>query len=250
MPAGSSRPKLTSAILVAAALAICSCGTNQGAHSSKETPRESASADVAARPLTTEQLKSLAFQEGEVPQADEGGIAIQVPQPKSEQESFPPVSDPVCQKVFDSTSGVAASAVVLQIFNWNGDIYPGGSTLAAYEGTGAQQAFKQVRNGLKTCKSFSGVGYTGKYQAEITAEKSLDVGDEAVRFRVTTPATLPPAKRGEPDRKVPWIDRYVVVRVGTTIATFDTTKVGDSPASFPADLINKQVERLRNAQRQ
>jgi hypothetical protein len=100
---------------------------------------------------------------------------------------------------------------VTQVFNWNGDIYPGGSTLAAYEGTGAQQAFEQVRNGLKTCKSFTGEGYTGKYQAKMAAEKSLDIGDEAVRFRVTIPATLPPSKKGGPDRKVPRIDRYVVV---------------------------------------
>jgi hypothetical protein len=249
MLAKSPRPKLTSALLVAGALAVCSCGSNQAAHSSKETSSESASAKTAPRPLTTAQLKSLAFQEGEVPQAYKDEPSTQVPEPESEQDSSPPISNPACQRMFDSTNGEAASAVVLQVFNWKGDIYPGGSTLAAYENTGAQRAFTQVRKGLKTCKSFSGVGYTGKYRAEITTEKSLDVGDEAVRFRMSTPATAPPAKKGQPDRKVPRVVRYTVVRVGAVIATFDTMKVGEKPTSFPSALIAKQVERLRNAQR-
>jgi hypothetical protein len=42
-------------------------------------------------------------------------------------------------------------------------------------------------------------------------------------------------------------ERYTVVRVGTVIVTFTKLNVGGS-AKFPADLVSRQVERLRAAQ--
>jgi hypothetical protein len=43
-------------------------------------------------------------------------------------------------------------------------------------------------------------------------------------------------------------EQFTVVRAGNTIATFRKLNIGGS-ASFPADLVNRQVERLQNAQR-
>jgi hypothetical protein len=43
-------------------------------------------------------------------------------------------------------------------------------------------------------------------------------------------------------------EQFTVVRAGNTIVTFQKLNVGDS-ASFPADLVSRQVERMQNAQR-
>jgi hypothetical protein len=84
-----------------------------------------------------------------VPQAREGAIPVQEPQPETGQESFPPVSDPACQTVRENSAAKDASAYVGQTFNWKGDIWPGTSTLASYEGTEAEHGryFPSRRSG-------------------------------------------------------------------------------------------------------
>lgn len=203
-------------------------------------PRATASAKAAVAPLTRAQLRALTFKEGEVAGAHEAGIPVQDPQPKEEQHSFPPVSDPTCQTMLDIRNGKRASTVVLQLFNWKGDIWGGGSTLAAYEDGKAQQAFAQLKQALGSCRSYEGTGWVGKYKATLTTEQAPGVGDEAVRFRETVP--MGPEQPG--DRN----EQFTVVRAGNTIVTFRKLNVGDS-ASFPTDLVNRQVERLQNAQR-
>lgn len=79
--------------------------------------RATASVKAAVAPLTRARLRALTFKDGEVAGAQEGGIPVQDPQPKEEQRSFPPVSDPTCQTVLDIRDGERASTVVLQIFN-------------------------------------------------------------------------------------------------------------------------------------
>jgi hypothetical protein len=93
------------------------------------------------------------------------------------------------------------------------------------------------------------VSLTGKYHSRMTTEEAPGLGDEAVSFRVTGSVSLPATKKGEPDRATDRIDRYVVVRVGSALVTFDMMKVGDAPAPSPAQLVKKQIERLRSAQR-
>jgi hypothetical protein len=139
--------------LIAGALITSGCSTEQDGRPTAGAPGATASAKVAATPLPVAQLKALTFKEGEVPRAHEGGIGVQERRPKSEQHTFPPVSVPACQTMLDIRSGERASTVVYQVFNWKGDIWGGGSTLAAYEDGKARQAFLQLRQALGSCHS-------------------------------------------------------------------------------------------------
>ncbi|MFG2758030.1 hypothetical protein [Streptomyces wuyuanensis] len=150
------------------------------------------------------------------------------------------MSDPACQTMIGTSSGQGASARIFQIFNWKGDIWGGGSTLASYEDGKAKDAFAELKPALASCRSFEGVGYVGKFKATVVVEDAQQVGDEAVSFRVITP--MGPEFRG--DRN----EQYIVVRAGNTIATFTMLNVAGS-SSFPAELVSRQVDRLRNAQR-
>ncbi|MFF7204473.1 hypothetical protein [Streptomyces sp. NPDC008141] len=191
-------------------------------------------------PLTRAQLRAVAFKEGEVAGTHEAGNPVLDPEPKEEQRSFPPVSDPACQAVLDIRGGERASAVVFQEFNWKGDIWGGGSTLAAYEDGKAQQAFARLKQALGTCRSYEGTAWMGKFKTTLTVVQPLIVGDESVRFLETIP--MGPEHPG--DRN----EQFTVVRAGDTIVTFRKLNLGGS-ASFPSDLIHRQVERLREAQR-
>ncbi|MFF4567539.1 hypothetical protein [Streptomyces sp. NPDC001435] len=171
----------------------------------------------------------------EVPGAQ--SVPIQDPVPKGEQRTFPPVSDASCQTARDVLDAKTASAVVSQIFNWKGDIWGGGSTLASYEGTKAQGAFRRLQDSLKTCRSFTGVGWTGKFSARITVDKAPDVGDEALSFHQLSQL---------PDRGGLRDAHHVFVRVGNTTADFEKLNVRQK-AEFPLALVEKQVDRLSTA---
>ncbi|MEU2264750.1 hypothetical protein ABZ557_31830 [Streptomyces sp. NPDC019645] len=70
-------------------------------------------------------------------------------------------------------------------------------------------------------------------------EGTPQVGDEAVSFRESIP--MGPEYRG--DRN----EQYIVVRAGNTIAAFTRINVAGR-SSFPSALVNRQVDRLSNAQ--
>ncbi|MEU8577240.1 hypothetical protein [Streptomyces asoensis] len=199
-----------------------------------------ASEKAVAAPLTRAALRALTFKDGEVAGAPEGGLGVQDPVPEKEQRSFPPVADRACRTMLDIRNGRGASVVVLQVFNWEGDIWGGGSTLAAYEDGKAEQAFAQLQQALASCHSYEDTGWAGKFKARLTMEQAPGVGDEAVRFHETIPmGPVPPGDREE---------QFTVVRAGNAIVTFQKLNVGGS-ASFPEDLVGRQVERLQNAQR-
>ncbi|MET7692586.1 hypothetical protein ABZT06_32215 [Streptomyces sp. NPDC005483] len=184
------------------------------------------------------ELKTLTFREGEVPQAYEGAIPVRDVTAETGYSTFPPVSDSACEQVLDINDAEEASSVVVQTFNWKDNIFPGGSTLAAYKGAEAQSAFKRLGEGLKACRAFTGTSYAGKYRSKLAVESSPRVGDEAVRYGLESPMD---------DGRVHHED-HVVVRVGSVIAAFTAMEI-DKQAAFPPDLITKQVERLQNAQR-
>jgi hypothetical protein len=234
------RPVPALVTVIAGVLMASGCSTEPDARPASVVPRATASDKAAVAPLTRAQLRALTFKEGEVAGAHEAGIPVQDPQPKEERRSFPPLSDPACQTVLDIRSGERASTVVFQVFNWEGDIWGGGSTLAAYEDGKAQQTFAELKQALGSCRSYEGTGWVGKFKATLTMEQAPGAGDEAVRFRETIP--MGPEHPG--DRN----EQFTVVRAGNTIVTFRKLNIGGS-ASFPADLVNRQVERLQNAQR-
>ncbi|MFD4571458.1 hypothetical protein ACFWNK_00385 [Streptomyces sp. NPDC058417] len=150
------------------------------------------------------------------------------------------MSDPACRTVLDVRNGKRAAAVVRQVFNWQGDFWGGGSTLASYRDGEARRAFDRLQRALGACRSYEDTGWEGRFTATLTAEPTPDIGDEAVRFRETvSPGS---GELGVRDQQ------FTVVRAGNTIATFHKLSVGGS-VSFPADLVNRQVRRLQDAQR-
>ncbi len=142
--------------------------------------------------------------------------------------------------MIDIRSGQRASAHIFQIFNWKGDIWAGGSTLASYKDGKAEQYFAELKQALASCRSYEGEGYAGKFKATVAVEAPPKVGDEAVSFREIIP--MGPEHPG--DRN----EQFIVVRAGNTIVKFSMLNVGGS-SSFPAELVSRQVERLQNAQR-
>lgn len=222
-------------VLVAGALVLSGCSAAEGNRSSASATTARPSR-TSRPPLTAEQLKALVLKANEVPRAD--SVPVQDPVPKSEQPTFPPVSDASCQTVLDVLDAKTASAVVSQVFNWKGDIWGGGSTLASYEDAKAQAAFRGLRDSLKTCRSYTGVGWTGKFSARITVDKVPDVGDEAVSFHQLSQLPDGGGLRDE---------HHVFVRVGNTTAGFEKLNVRGK-AEFPLTLVEKQVDRLSSAQ--
>ncbi len=197
------------------------------------------SAKASVAPLTMGQLKGLAFKDGEVPQAHDP-IVVNEPRPEGSGRSFPPISVPACEPLLAIRSGKGSFAHVFQIFNWKENIMAGRSTLASYEDDQAEQRFAELKQALTVCRSYEGDSYSGPFKAMVTVETPPQVGEEAVAFREIMP--MGPEQQG--DRN----EQLIVVRTGNTIATFSELSM-DASRSFPTELISRQVERLRNAQR-
>ncbi|MEU6375275.1 hypothetical protein [Streptomyces sp. NPDC046909] len=234
------RPVPALGVVMAGILMASACTTGSDAPQDTARAQASTSAKTAAVPLTRAQLRALAFKDGEVAGAHEYGNPVKDPVPEQERRSFPPVSDPACQTMLDIRGADNAATVVLQTFNWKGDIWGGTSTLAAYEDGKAHQAFAQLTKALGACHSYEGTGWVGPFTATLTMEDAPAVGDEAVRFHETIP--MGPEQPG--DRN----EQFTIVRAGNTIATFQKLNVGGT-ASFPTDLVTRQVQRLQQAQR-
>ncbi|MGW4163910.1 hypothetical protein [Streptomyces sp. NPDC004788] len=230
----------TSAVAAVIGLLLTSgCAPAQGPKTATGASAATPPAESAVAPLTMAQLKTLALKNGEVPQAHEP-IEVQEPMPEGSGRTFPPASEPSCQPLIDVRSGKGSFAHVFQIFNWKENIMGGGSTLASYEDGKAAQRFAELKQALATCQSYEGEGWVGKFKATVKTEAPPQVGDEAVAFREIIPKK--PGDLG--DRN----EQFIVVRAGNTITTFSELSVGKS-SSFPTELINRQVERLQNAQR-
>lgn len=221
------------ALLIAGVLAASGCS----AAGTVGRPVPAASSVRTAMPaLTVEQLKALTLKDSEVPQAHDA--PVRVPEASGDQRTFPPVSDISCQKALDVLGARSASAVVFQIFNWRENINGGGSALASYDGVKAEEAFQQLKTSVATCKAYTGEGWVGAYSARVTLEPAPGVGDEALSFHLLTPM---PNGGGTLDR------HHVFVRVGNVTVLFDELEM-DRSAQVPADVITKQIDRLRTSQ--
>ncbi|MEV6020338.1 MULTISPECIES: hypothetical protein [unclassified Streptomyces] len=146
-------------------------------------------------PLSAQALKSIALTDDDVP--GNRGVSADERTRTDAKSTFPPVSDHSCEKLLDALGAGDASAAVDQVFNWKGNIWAGGGTLASYAGTGAVRAFARVRTALPACRDYTGVGFTGKYSAHLAPETIPRLGDESIAFRITVPvknplAVLPP----------------------------------------------------------
>lgn len=185
-------------------------------------------------------LKSLALTAEEVP----GNRGVEVREAASGSEStFPPVSVTSCQTLVDFLRADGASASVTQVFNWEKDTSGGQSTLSYYGVDEAERAFQRVREALKKCGSYSGEGYAGEYTAHVAVSQAPEVGDEAVAFHeATSVKSLDDAESMTADSE------YVCVRTGGAVVVFNKSGYG-SDVKFPRQLIEKQVDRLDEAQR-
>ncbi|MFF2775595.1 hypothetical protein ACFVU3_11870 [Streptomyces sp. NPDC058052] len=231
-------------VALAGLLLVSGCGPERqsgpaGGAASRPSPSATSPTAVAAAPLSAAQLKSLVFKVGEVPQ-DRGPLEAREPRPDAEGRTPRPVSVPACRPLVDVRDSEDAHARVHQIFNWKKNIMGGASLLASYEGDRAQRRFAELRKALADCRSYEGEGYAGKFEVTVEEEKPPAVGDEAIAFRETI---LVGADMGGFRS-----EQFTVVRTGGALAVFSELSVG-SELSFPAELIARQVDRLRNAQR-
>ncbi|MFE7409603.1 hypothetical protein [Streptomyces laurentii] len=215
--------------VIVALLVLSGCSAAE-ANRPVTSPQAATPSRASGRPLTADQLKALALTDSEVPQAHDA--PVQAGRPEGEGKAFPPASDAACQRVLDGVDAESSSARVVQTFNWKENIMGGSSVLASYEGGEAENAFRRLRDALRVCRSFTGFGWAGEYQAEVVAEQAPDVGDEALAFHLVS--QVDGRRRDE---------HHVLVRVGGLTAGFTELNV-DRKAVFPLAVIRKQVDRL------
>ncbi|MFG2986008.1 hypothetical protein ACGFYQ_32980 [Streptomyces sp. NPDC048258] len=232
------------ALALVAALGIVGCGAEPGKPASEPAPPGLASASPSAsapagRPLTAAQLVAAALPVEESPDAHGHPVSVREPRVSS-RKSEP--SDAACGRLLAAagarqTSG-PAPAVAEQTFNWKGDIYGGNSTLASYGGSGAQEAFAQVSEGLRTCRYYESQGPATTYKGTVTVDPAPRLGDEAVQFEVTAPSEMGPH-----------VTQYTVVRTGSVVAMFTKLSIGGLDVrAFPPALIAQQISLLQQAQ--
>ncbi|MFI0829550.1 hypothetical protein ACH4Q7_34650 [Streptomyces roseolus] len=166
-------------------------------------------------------------------------MTVQEPQPEGSGWPFPPISVPACQPLLDARNGEGSIAHVFQNFNWKKNVMGGSSVLASYEEGEAVRRFGELKQALAACRSYEKEGYVGRSEVTVKTETAPQLGDEAVAFREIIPM--------KPER-IDLNQQFVVVRMGNTIATFTELSTGKG-LSFPTELISRQVERLRDAQR-
>ncbi|MFF5633608.1 hypothetical protein [Streptomyces sp. NPDC012825] len=191
--------------------------------------------EEAVRRLTPEQLVAAAL----TAEAVSGSYAnpVSVLERGDDDPEVEPPSEPACVPSLDALGARSAPGAAGQTFNWKGDVYGGETVLASYEGTGAQEAFAAVGEGLKTCRYYE-QGRAGLYKGAVTLGAAPGVGDESARFEISAPSEAGPH-----------VTEYTVVRVGNTVAAFSKLSVaGHTVRSFPDGLIAKQADRLRQAQ--
>ncbi|WP_190037621.1 hypothetical protein [Streptomyces fructofermentans] len=224
------------ALSLLTAAALTGCSTADGSPTAAEGKGPSASPTTRARPLTEAELRSLSLREADLPEVEPGRIAFEDRSDTSDAPSFKPASDPDCQTVHDIRYARAAPTVVRQVMTWKDGIFPGQVTLASYRGGVAERLFAELERAAGSCNTYRGDGRTGAYTSTMKTQKAPNAGDEAVQFREYSTVEL--GKRDE---------LFIVVRTGSTIATYNSLEVG-RVATFPTEPIIDQAERLRAAQ--
>lgn len=215
-------------------------GAQPASGSPSPSDSTSAAALVTGRALTREQLVAAAIPDAEVP--DSHGNPVRIRTPRKPDPRFGPPSDLACGRVLDAayaTMNVNTAPVVAdQTYNWKGDAFGSSAILASYTESRAQIVFMLLRDGLTTCRSYEQKGPSGMYYETMTTSPAPPLGDEAVRFEVSTPT--------ETGRHV---RQYTVVRTGHCVATFIKRSDGQEGTAFPSVVISRQIALLEEAQR-
>lgn len=199
--------------------------------SATASPSKSASPSPSpseSRPLTTSQLKALLLRDTDMPQTD--GTSEQAPAPE-----YPRIASkrPDCQKVLDALVMHDASTSVIQDW-WQDDRWSARTWLASFSGTGAQEQFRLLEEGLESCESLRGQTPEGKLNSRVAVSTAPALGDEAVAFELSMEG---------PDGTT-LTDRHVFVRVGSLTADI-SDRGTEHTEPFPLDaLVDKQVARL------
>lgn len=222
------------ALLTAAALTSCSTADGTATATGDEGPPTSVTA--RAQPLNKAELKALALQEADLPEARPGSIPVRDRSDADGTPSFKPASDPDCQTVHDIRHARTASAVIDQVINWKDNIHSGGVTLASYDDGEAERLFAELKRAASSCHTYQGDGWNGAYTSTMKLQKAPKAGDEAVQLREYSTVTM-----GKHDAL------FIVVRTGNVIATYTSLDIGRT-SSFPTEPIIKQSERIRDAQ--
>lgn len=236
------RPRRTARLLAlaaAAALTVVGCTSEPGTPASTSGSMMASPSAPAGLWLTAQQLMAATLPDADVPNSHGNPVVLR--RPKKADPRIKPPSDPACGRLFDATNArqpvTPAATVADQTFNWKGDFYGSGSVLASYEGSGAQEAFTQVRDSLSACRSYEQEGPAGPYKATVTAAPAPRLGDEAVQYEITIPTEAGPH-----------VTQYTVVRTGKAVATFRKASDGQEGRAFPPAVIAQQITLLQQAQ--
>ncbi|QES51868.1 hypothetical protein DEJ50_32485 [Streptomyces venezuelae] len=208
------------------------------------SPSPTSATSSAPRPLPAAELLTAALPDGEVAPAGSSEKKVHEPDPA---RSPVPLSDPHCVLVFDPYRGRPWPPTVIQTFHSKENLeWTGRTTLTAHPGpAGAAAEFERLRTAMQACREYRVPGVGSGTRATLAPVRAPGLGDEAVAYTQTSCTDVSDIN---PDAKeVCTINRTTVVRVGSVIAEFD---LAPSPSvetmEFPAELMARQVQRLRD----
>ncbi|MFF3454785.1 hypothetical protein ACFYXH_10705 [Streptomyces sp. NPDC002730] len=197
-----------------------------------EQPTASPAADGVG--LTQPQLERAAVTKQDLPGYTVDAISTSVSAPSL------PAKPAECQAIGDTLGMVSQyrpTARLGRVVSKPGE-GTAGLGLAAYRAGDAKKVMADVRAGISTCvgKAFDDAGDPFRYEA-VTALPDPGKGDESVSFKLVQVVEDSKARS-----EVSLV--YVLVRSGSTVATFRALGFGGRAAAVPADAVDAQVRKL------
>ncbi|MEV6393511.1 hypothetical protein AB0M39_01785 [Streptomyces sp. NPDC051907] len=157
-----------------------------------------------------------------------------------------PVKPAKCQAVQDAasmSSPFPPRGRVKQVISSAEGDRGGAMMLASYPPDQADAVTRALRTALRDCTEFTPLSGFGFDYEDVTPLPDPELGDWSASFRLLQVLS----SKGERPLKVPMT--VTVVRIGSTIATFQSVTRGDGPAVLPQDAVDEQLSKLADASR-
>ncbi|MER6675701.1 hypothetical protein [Streptomyces sp. NPDC000983] len=252
----SSRARMGATVAMGAvALALITGCSSEESGGSESTDKGNASPTQAAKALSATELEKLLLAQGDVKgyKVDAGDDTL--PNSKSEVKTDKPACDPLAWATAalapgdteasasntlaedKAASATAAPESVEDAFDINMTFVG----LSSYDGDGAEQAVKAVKDGVAACSGGYGMKAAGENSkvVEVAEAKGSGQGDESVAF----------SQGVDMDGEGTATFTTEVVRKGNTVATFYTVNFASlgtgKAATTPAALVEAQVGKIK-----
>ncbi|MGW5638465.1 hypothetical protein [Streptomyces sp. NPDC003832] len=252
----SSRARMGATVAMGAvALALITGCSSEESGGSESTDKGNSSPTQAAKALSAAELEKLLLAQGDVKgyKVDAGDDTL--PKSKSEVKTDKPACDPLAWATAalapgdteasasntlaedKAASATAAPESVEDAFDINMTFVG----LSSYDGDGAEQAVKAVKDGVAACSGGYGMKAAGENSkvVEVAEAKGSGQGDESVAF----------SQGVDMDGEGTATFTTEVVRKGNTVATFYTVNFASlgtgKAAAIPAALVEAQVGKIK-----